>query len=426
MDNQENNSQETKKNEEQPKKRVKKNRTIPTYNSEEAIKAVLAAAYASDIASAEIDQPKKKKYAWVGTLVLFAVIALGIFLMFRIVYSMGKDIKSFDEVLAASDVKFALISLAILITIFICMWLQYAVILKATTKKWHLVPSLKVAFLGKFYDNITPFASGGQPMQIYYLNKKGFRGGISSAVIMIKYFAWMFCWLVLSSVIMSSCIHALDGQEYSSRLYMLIMGWIGLFANMFVPILIVLFVTLPKFSRLLVGGIITIGHKLHIVKNTTKTLYKVEKIVHDFRASFAIMSKRPMYFIGILILCTLEVFLTFSFPYFIMKMFAGLAPTDGISVLFSVLALNIYATMSVSIIPTPGNSGAIEGVVTAAFAMAAGSVLLWTVFVWRFVVYYVYIIIGIIMTLCDFIRRVIKNRKDKKNNSGESKCENQE
>ena len=61
------------------------------------------------------------------------------------------------------------------------------------TGKCHFRAGMKVAFIGKFYDNVTPFATGGQPMQIYYLNKKGLTGGTSSAVIMIKYFAWMFC-----------------------------------------------------------------------------------------------------------------------------------------------------------------------------------------------------------------------------------------
>ena len=140
---------------------------------------------------------------------------------------------------------------------------------------------------------------------------------------------------------------------------------------------------------------------------------RVQKIVGDFRNSFKIMSRSPLKFIILILLCLTEIFLTYAFPYFIMKMFSGLDGGAGASVMFSVIALNFYATMSASIVPTPGNSGAIEGLVTAAFSSIAGSVLLWTVFGWRFGVYYIFIIIGLIITIVDFIRNLI-NKKRKK------------
>ena len=360
-----------------------------------------------------VEQPKKKKYGWVGYVLLLAVIALGVFLMFKVVYAMGDDVKSFDQVILASDWRFAVITVAVLLAIFGCMWFQYVVILKTTTGKCHFRAGLKVAFVGKFYDNVTPFATGGQPMQIYYLNKKGLNGGTSSAVIMIKYFAWMFCWLLLSLILMASFTGVLETQTQSIKLLLLIGGWIGLVVNMCIPVLVILFVVLPKFSRSLVKAVVGIGTKLKIIKHPRRALYKVAKIVHDFRTSFKIMSRHPLNFILLILLCFVEIFLTFAFPYFVMKMFSGLTDADGIGVMFTVMALNIYATMSSSVVPTPGNSGVIEGVFTAAFTALAGSVLLWTVFVWRFGVYYVYIVIGIFMTVYDFIKKIVINKKKK-------------
>ena len=94
-------------------------------------------------------------------------------------------------------------------------------------------------------------------------------------------------------------------------------------------------------------------------------------------------------------------------------MFSGLTSADGISVMLTVMALNVYATLSASVVPTPGNSGAIEGLVTAAFSVIAGNVLLWTVFTWRFGIYYVYILIGICITVFEFIRKLVRTRKKK-------------
>lgn len=363
-----------------------------------------------------VPQPKKKKYGWIGYIILLAAIALGIYLMFKVVYDMGDDIKAFDEVIKASDWKFAVITIAVVLIIFICQSLQYSVIMKTTTGKFHIGAGVKVAFVGKFYDNVTPFATGGQPMQIYYLNKKGLNGGTASAVVMIKYFVWMLTWIIICMLFMACCTGVLREHVPSStsRLYMLIMGWVGLAVNTALPLLVILFVALPKFSKALVRALIIVGHKLKIVKRPGKAYYKIAKIVHDFRASFRIMSKNPIGFIALILLCGVEILLTFSFPYYVMKMFAGLTPADGMDILIEVTAINIYAAMSVCIVPTPGNAGAIEVVVTAAFASVANSVLLWTVFAWRFGTFYIYIIIGLVMTVYDFINKLVKSRKNKK------------
>ena len=329
---------------------------------------------------------------------------------------MGDDIKSFDDVIRASNWRFAVITVAVLLIIFACQWLQYSVIMKTTTGKFHLAAGLKVMFVGKFYDNVTPFSTGGQPMQIYYLNKSGLKGGTASAVVMIKYFAWMFCWLIICMLFMACCTGVLATYVpvQSDRLYMLIMGWIGLAVNMFLPLLVILFVVLPKFSKALVKALITIGRKLKIVKDPQRSFYKIERMVHDFRESFKIMSKNPIGFISLILLCSAEILLNFAFPYFVMKMLSALTPADGIGIMVNVTAINIYAAMSVCIVPTPGNAGAIELVVTKAFAAVASNVLLWTVFAWRFGTYYVYILIGLVMTVYDFFNKLAKNKKKKK------------
>lgn len=355
----------------------------------------------------------KRKYGWVGTVLLVAVIALGVYLMFKVVADMGEEVKSFGEVIAASDWRFAVISLSAVLITFACIWLEYAIVMKTTTGKFRLAASLKTGFIGKFYDNITPLATGGQPMQIYYLNKKGLHGGESGAVVLIRYFAWMFCWIAMSTVFMAAFTGVLAGQEQSTRLLLTIGGWIGLVVNMFIPVFLILFVIFPRFSHALTTSLIKAGCKIKLVKDRERAMARVQKIVDDFRNSFKIMSRSPLKFIILILLCLTEIFLTYAFPYFIMKMFSGLDGGAGASVMFSVIALNFYATMSASIVPTPGNSGAIEGLVTAAFSSIAGSVLLWTVFGWRFGVYYIFIIIGLIITIVDFIRNLI-NKKRKK------------
>ena len=92
-------------------------------------------------------------------------------------------------------------------------------------------------------------------------------------------------------------------------------------------------------------------------------------------------------------------------------MFNGFQVDAGLSTMFEVMALNAYAAFAASVVPTPGNSGAMEGLITMAFSAMAGATLMWVIFTWRFAVYYIYIIIGVGLTVFNFLRNVVRSRR---------------
>ena len=94
-----------------------------------------------------------------------------------------------------------------------------------------------------------------------------------------------------------------------------------------------------------------------------------------------------------------------------MKAFGGLSADAGVAVMIEVMALNAYATFASSVVPTPGNSGAIESTITMAFSSIASSILIWVVFFWRFSTYYLYIIIGVGITVFDFVASFLQKKK---------------
>lgn len=97
-----------------------------------------------------------------------------------------------------------------------------------------------------------------------------------------------------------------------------------------------------------------------------------------------------------------------------MRAYSGIT-TEGIETMFAVAALNTYVILGVALIPTPGNTGAMEGVGALAFsAFVTGSVQFWSMFTWRFAVYYIYIIIGLGITVFEFIRKIVRSRRQKK------------
>ena len=83
--------------------------------------------------------------------------------------------------------------------------------------------------------------------------------------------------------------------------------------------------------------------------------------------------------------------------------------------LIAVTAVNIYVAFGVALIPTPGNTGAMEGMGALAFSMfVTGAVQFWSMFSWRFATYYIYILIGLCLTVYEIIRKIYRARKAKK------------
>lgn len=365
-----------------------------------------------------IEAPKKGKWSWLSYVLLVGAIALGIWFIFKDIYDNMSEgsTGSFVEVVKGGDWRFLLVTVAVLIVILLCEWFKYVIVMKTVSGKCNLKTSAKVAFLGKYYDNITPFAAGGQPMQIYYLHKKGFSGGVSGAVVLTKYFVNMFCWILCAFLLMVCNLGVLSQiGDPNWALTIKIVGWFGLAFNLLIPTMIVLFAVLPKFANACASGVVWLGAKVKIVKDKDKTMAKAFNTVNDFRSSIAIMSKKPINFIFLIVVCLVEVLLSFAFPYCILRMFSAIGNGEGFGRLIEVMALYVFVQQTVAIIPTPGNSGAMEAVIMQALsAVAVGSVLMWSVLTWRLVVYYIYIVIGICLTVYEVIRKIYRNNRQKK------------
>ena len=359
----------------------------------------------------ETEEPKKKKHRWLTPLVLIISIAIGVVLTILMSKEMG-DQKDFSAVfgsVSAANLALALSVLLIVLFLDIC---KYAIPLKAITGKVHPLISTKTSFLGRYYDNITPFAVGGQPIQIYYLHGKGFGGGRSSAVVLIKYFFNNTAWTMVGFICMACNTGVL--ASVPNGVVILIFGWIGLAINMSLPMFILFFAIMPKFAEKITNGVITLGYKMHIVRNKEKVMKRAKSVVQDFRSSFRIMAQNPVKLVLLVLVCIAETSLIFALPYFIIKMFNGMPPEEQtFKTAFSVMALNCYSFFSASIVPTPGGSGIIELIATVAFSGIAEATLTWVIFTWRFATYYIYILIGVGITTFNFIRNVVRTRKSK-------------
>lgn len=374
----------------------------------------------SPIKAGEPEVPKiikNKKYSWILNIFLLVMIVVGIVLMVLVTVDMMDEIDSFESVIKNINIEYAIYALLAFLLIIIFDIFRYHIVAMSVVKKPKLLVSTKTAFIGRYYDNITPFSTGGQPMQIYYLHKKGCSGGQSSSIIVIKYFASMFAWLIVSFCFMVFNRQALGTVPESTAKLFGWAAWVGWGFTALLPTFIILFVLAPKLTNKIVVGIITLGYKMKIVKDKEGVLNKAYKIVDDFRTSFKFMAKKPLKFIMLMLVCVLEQLAIYALPFFIMTALASNTVAFNFETLFLVMTLNYYAAFSVVIIPTPGNSGFVEMAVLVAFSgVLPDATVFWVVFLWRFFAYYIFIIIGLIISVVDVARNFSKRNKRKRLN----------
>ncbi len=358
----------------------------------------------------------RKKSTFLGNVFFVFSIALSLYLMYSFASSndLG-DEKGFAEVFAQANVKYLLLAFAALVAMIVLDGLKYVVIMRATNVKQGFGTALSVSLMGKYYDNITPFSSGGQPMQIYQLHKKGIGGGQSSAIIFIKFAFNMTMWLTICFLLMILNRDALTlhVEDMTQRQVLTVGGWIGFAVNCALPMMILSCAIFPKMTWAITRWVLKIGYKLKIVKNIDERMDRGKRAVNEFVAAFLSMIKKPLHTVILILLCIAEPFISMALPYFVVVGLGGNAVVPSTELMFTIMTLNVYAQMSAMIFPTPGNSGAVESAFMLALSTLSSGVLFWTVFSWRFLSYYSYIIIGTLMTVFRLVKNNRRTRRGK-------------
>lgn len=384
-------------------------------SAEQEVEAVSAEGEVAEQSAPEQSVPapaKKKRGARIfWNVFLIAVVAAGILSLFGIVKEIDPSSgASLGAVFKGASPLFICVAVLVILLIMCFDIAKYCLISKTVTGKIRLATSAKTHFIGKYYDAVTPFSTGGQPMQIYHLSTKGISGGNSTAIVMIRYYSSVLCWVLMGAALM--IYGAVKGvlDTASGATVLKVTGWIGIGINLFIPVFVTLFLVFPKLMYKLTYGIVKLGYKVKIVKDVEKTTARATKVVDDFKNSFKLMATSPVKLILLILVSFGEVGLTFATPFFIMKAFN--CPVEGM--IFTVMSLNAFATFGVSFVPTPGNSGVVEGLGALAFSAFAGATLAWSVLFWRLSVFYLYIFIGIGITVFDVIAKNVRYKKSKR------------
>lgn len=281
--------------------------------------------------------------------------------------------------------------------------LKYFFTIWRLTKKKKFKLAMKTAVFGKYYDNITPFASGGQPMQMYYLNKGGIPLGIAGSLPIVGFF-----FVQLAFVAFCLIAFIFNGQV-TDNIGLKIMAYVGSFFAIIIPFCLVLFSLIPNIFIKIAGFFIAIASKIKLIRNKEKVKAKIEKTLNDYRQSIkTTITSKSVLFIQLFFSFLYQLSLC-SIPYFVLK-------ASGTTVeWFDMFCLCIIVYAAISFIPTPGNSGAAEISFGILFTTLSQGAIFWAMALWRFASYYCVLLIGICFLVLEMLINRVRAKKNQEN-----------
>ncbi len=282
-------------------------------------------------------------------------------------------------------------------------WLMDGLVLNYTTSiisgKKDFLSSMKVAIIGQYYNAVTPFASGGQPVQIYYMGKYGIPGGSASSILLIKF-------LIFQVVLSLYCIAAFIFKGASIYYRAPLVFWfsvLGFVINAGSAVGLVALSFNKGFVKKLVFGLLSFAHKIRLVKDLEKTRNTLMGHVEDFHRGFSIVRDNVKALLIMGLMTAIQFVGFFSVTYFVYRSF-GLRGESWFNIIF----MQSLLYLAVSFVPTPGSSGASEAGFMFFFQLFFPKELIFMcMLLWRLITYYLNIIVGGIVILIDSIHNIV-------------------
>ena len=279
-------------------------------------------------------------------------------------------------------------------------WLIDGIVLNALIrtkyKKFSFFRAQLTTMTGFLYCNLTPFATGGQPAQIYQLSKLGVGVGDSCSFITVKSIIYQVM-LTLASIFALILI----GSFFMTKIsYVGILFIIGFLCNNIFIGTILLICFKVRFTKRVCFSVIKILDKIKfgnkkLIKNKKTTLKNCLKHIKTFYDSFSVIKKSPRLLLVCCGITLIQLVAFYSIPYFVFKAFNAPQP-EGVSTVFLyMICLNSMQNMITQFVPIPGAAGAAEGSLSLFLNVLYPKPLVFTgVVIWRFITYYFTIIVG--------------------------------
>lgn len=339
-----------------------------------------------------MEKQKKIKKTIANLIIFILLIMLTFILIFK-----DQDITKVLEIATSVKGQYIVIAILVMSIYIIAESVNIGRILRELGEKSKFIHNVKYTLIGFFFSSITPAASGGQPMEIYYMHKDNISVAHSTLALLMH--LWSFQIVTITMGIVSAFLH-FDVLK-SGLIYLFILG---ILLNLSALTLLIIGI----FSKKLSAGLIKLVVKLLRflkVKNVEQKQEKIEKELASYQESAIYIKEHKALMIKTILTTTIQMLAYYSVPYWIYRAF-GFNTYN----IWQVLTLQAVLYATVSGIPSPGAVGVSEGGFLGIFKNAFPETIISSAMLLsRGVNFYLLIIISSIVVIVS----TLKNKKVK-------------
>ncbi|MCI8760444.1 MAG: flippase-like domain-containing protein [Clostridia bacterium] len=326
-------------------------------------------------------KPANKKVIIFNFLLILAIF-IGLF-----IYMINVDgIDNIKELLHQVDYKWVLAGLVCLLIHWFCEASNLHTPLKKMYPNQTFKNSFKVSMLGQLFNNITPFSSGGQPMQAYELTKTGKRVSDSLSAMAIKFIITQTA-LVVSTIVVVLFEFSFFAELMQNYVWIAIIGFI---LNILAIIVVILAGIKKKMITFFTTPIIKLLGKIHILKHPEDTIEKLDKSIDHFREQFLFMKSEKKMVAKMFIIAVIQSFAYYSITYMVYRAFGN----RGIT-FWQIIPTQAFLLLIMTFIPTPGSGLGAEGGFYLLFnSIFQQGTINMSILFWRIYTFYLPIMVG--------------------------------
>lgn len=335
------------------------------------------------------DTPKARKKSRKLNLILCAA---SFVIMLAFLFFIDKPDKLFNA-LKNINPLFLLLCVASMFAYWLCESATVHVILKPLCPAARFRDSWYDTIIGQYFNCITPFASGGQPMQAYYFTEFGVPLCNALTALLSRFIVYQFVLTAYSAATLIAGFKTEGKILIEGGLMPLVL--IGFAMNMGVIIFLLGIALWRNGTVKAVNGIITLLAKMRIVKKPLKRRLYYTREVRKFHENFKFIKKNVGVILKAVLFTAIQLLLHLNISYLLYR---GFFPNADLP-WGKIITYQAYVNMFSSFMPLPGAMGAAElgyaGFFNKIFGEFTGAATL----LWRIFTFYLSIIVGIIHLL---------------------------
>lgn len=261
--------------------------------------------------------------------------------------------------------------------------------IKINGEKINIFKVIQINLIILFFHGVTPFAGGGQPMEVYFLHNEKMKNDKSVNVVLQNFIIYQSALVIISTfaIIYNQIFNLFPSDSFMRKLVML-----GFIVNFIVLLVSFVLSFGKKINKFISNKGIDFLAKIKIVKNKDRLKERLNNYINRFHNNALLLTRQKRKALMLLILNIVALAMSYMAAYFI-------ALGMGINSLniLQVIVITTYVTMIGSVIPIPGGTGGLEyGFIYFFGYYIEGGILTAVMLVWRFVSYYLPMIIGAI------------------------------